>query len=73
MITIPADLTTWTDPQINAWFSGVRRDSPEDAYEAIEAIQEVYDARRGPRLRMPDEMDCGHTDLAACDLGCQVP
>lgn len=42
VLDIPADLMTRTNDELNAWFDGVRRDSPEDVPDAIAALSEVY-------------------------------
>ncbi|SEB30742.1 hypothetical protein SAMN04490357_0072 [Streptomyces misionensis] len=74
MLDIPADLMTRTNDELNAWFDGVRRDSPEDVPDAIAALSEVYAPRRAARIQLLDR-DCGHTDPggAGCDLGCVIP
>ncbi|MEU2441827.1 hypothetical protein ABZ595_37445 [Streptomyces rubradiris] len=70
VLDVPDDLMTRTDAELHAWFDQVRRDLPEDVPEAIEALSEVYGARRGRRL---SGRECGHTDPAGCELGCVIP
>lgn len=70
VIEIPDDLKQRTNAELEVWFQEIRASgSADDCYEALDALQEVYDERRG-RPVLSGRERCGHADPAGCSLAC---